>query len=155
MKKIQWTNESYWATPLSLGRNGYIQTTGIQVDAAPSWDFVEICPITSKGHKGRCKVKLPKDAVPALIEALSGVLLEGIRTGERYFLFGEQACREYETTIEDDRVQAVKDTAEEYGITYATFAYNEREDPLVLLSEFDGWNDYSEITKEEYEQFNA
>ena len=72
-KEIKWKVDGYWAIPMSLGRNGYIQTHGLQVQSAPAWDEVEIYPITSKGHKGRCKIKFPKEAIPELIKALQEI----------------------------------------------------------------------------------
>ena len=58
-----------------------------------------------------------------------------------YFLFGETASQEYQ----DGGAMGVKTRDGD------VFLYNDQaETPAELLSAFEGWNGFSEITKEDY-----
>jgi len=46
--------------PISLGRNGEMQTSGVIIQQVGSEVWVQ--PMTSKGDAGRCTVSLPADA---------------------------------------------------------------------------------------------
>jgi hypothetical protein len=51
------------------GRNGTMKCAGVELMEFD--DRVQISPITSKGDVGRCDIDIPKENVPALIEALA------------------------------------------------------------------------------------
>jgi hypothetical protein len=54
-----------------LGRNGTFRCAGIEVqECSASARTILLCPITSKGIEGRCWIEMPKDDIPALIDAL-------------------------------------------------------------------------------------
>jgi hypothetical protein len=60
---------SFKAKPtVSLGRNGIVTTTGVEV--WPHRDNVTIYPVTSKGKRGRCYIEIPAEALPELTRAL-------------------------------------------------------------------------------------
>ncbi|MFA5366659.1 MAG: hypothetical protein WC333_02145 [Dehalococcoidia bacterium] len=65
-----------------------------------------------------------------------------------YLLFGEQAVRAYEDGGVEAAVESVKNGE---GSVYHW--NSNRDNPMSLLGEADGWEDYTEITKEEYDQF--
>jgi len=64
-----------------------------------------------------------------------------------YFLFGEEITRVLETEGIAAAVKAAKD-----GAIYATYYWDEYASPGELLSEYDGWNDWMQITKSQYEK---
>ena len=59
-----------------LGRNGSFKQAGIAIfggDRSPTErdsGSLDIYPVTSKGQDGRCRISIPKESVPAFIEAL-------------------------------------------------------------------------------------
>lgn len=66
-----------------------------------------------------------------------------------YYLFGEDACIELKT----GGVEEVLKAFDRGELTYTTFAYDEREnESFDILNAYNGWNDFSIISKEEYEQ---
>jgi hypothetical protein len=70
----------------------------------------------------------------------------------QYFLFGYDACEVYHDKANIDKaVKEIKKNGD-----FSVFAYN----PLMssvdaLLSAFDGWSGYTEITEEEYNKFKS
>jgi hypothetical protein len=73
------------------------------------------------------------------------------RGGEKdfYFLFGEEVCRLYH----DESVEAAVKFAKKDG-GYGLYHYNTKTNtPDELLAEFEGWSEYAQLTKEEYDQF--
>ncbi len=64
-----------------------------------------------------------------------------------FYLFGSDACIEYRENGIDGLIQAY----ESNEITVSTFVFIHGEThPNELLSQFDGWNDWEELTEEEY-----
>lgn len=62
---------------MSLGRNGYIKTIGVNVLAAgagPGDSIVRLTPINSRGVATRCHIEIPCDA--ASLRAIAAKLLE-------------------------------------------------------------------------------
>lgn len=57
--------------PVSVGRNGDVQTSGILVE--PVHKEVRVTPMTSKGRAARCTVALPSD--PDVLRKTAAVLL--------------------------------------------------------------------------------
>jgi hypothetical protein len=73
----------------SKGRNGYIETTGINLVDLGEELFLE--PITTRGvNSEACRIVLPKSAITALIEAL-GEFAPGLRGSVPRNQPGEQA----------------------------------------------------------------
>lgn len=71
----------------------------------------------------------------------------------KHYLFGEYACKVYHYTMNEEttQVQDVINAKVEYDVY--RFGDKGDDDPSDLLSAFDGWGDYAEITEEEYNQF--
>jgi hypothetical protein len=71
---------------ISLGRNGYMVTVGIRVARRirHPWGKKSLVllfsPINSRQRIGRCSLEVPLIALPALMEALSNFLPEGLVT---------------------------------------------------------------------------
>ena len=64
-----------------------------------------------------------------------------------YFLFGEVAVYTYE----DEGIEAVIQQYEDNILTYETFVFKEGvTTPIELLSAYNGHNNYTTITEEEY-----
>jgi len=62
----------------------------------------------------------------------------------KYFLFGRDAV----ILLEEQGIEAFADTT----IVYSTFEWRDgKTDPVNLLMEFYGWEDYAVITEDEYE----
>lgn len=60
-------------TTESLGRNGMMKTTGIQLLRTHFFNdgkTIRIYPITSKNRSGRCFIEIPTEDIPKLIEGL-------------------------------------------------------------------------------------
>jgi hypothetical protein len=76
--------------------------------------------------------------------------MENKEKGEDYyFLFGEEVCRLYH----DEGVEAAVKHAKKDG-GYGLFHYNTKTNtPGEILSEADGWIEYAQITKWDYDQF--
>lgn len=65
-----------------------------------------------------------------------------------YYLFGSAASASYD----DHGIEQIISN----GIAHATFEFVQGEThPSTLLYEFDGWEGYTEITKEEYSRLQA
>lgn len=70
-----------------------------------------------------------------------------IKWNKTYFLFGEEAVYTYE----DEGIEAVIQQYEDNIITYETFVFDEGVTTAVqLLSAYNGYNNYTTITEEEY-----
>lgn len=65
-----------------------------------------------------------------------------------YLLLGEDACREYEENGIDRVVQRYEDN----DLGYGTHKIEDGGNLFDLLEAMDGWNNYTVITKEEYEK---
>jgi hypothetical protein len=65
----------------------------------------------------------------------------------QFFLFGEASCDIYHERSDTDKaIKQIKKRGD-----FAVFAYNPlTSSPNALLSAFDGWAGYTEITQEEY-----
>jgi hypothetical protein len=54
----------------SLGRNGMLQTIGVEITevgkrfTVTPVGYTELVPITSKGERGRCKIQIPVESCP-------------------------------------------------------------------------------------------
>jgi len=77
LEKIKWMDTpvkkgEYEDVPISLGRNGPIKTSGVEVFVVGN--EVWMSPLTSKGGVGRCHVAIPSD--PNILTTLAGLLLE-------------------------------------------------------------------------------
>lgn len=59
--------------PKSLGRNGYIKTTGLVVELTHGGSEVLIAPLTSRKTEARCYVSMPAAAVASLVRALTQI----------------------------------------------------------------------------------
>lgn len=70
--KILFSNTSSNRPPISLGRNGEIQTSGVLTKEAIC--DVRLQPLTKCGSIGRCHVSLPKDS-KALRELAAALML--------------------------------------------------------------------------------
>lgn len=69
-----------------------------------------------------------------------------------YLLFGKEAVSIYLEQCKDN-IQPLIDGINNDGIPYATFEFIEGEtSPIRLLMEYQGWEDYSTISEEEYNQ---
>lgn len=55
----------------SLGRNGYVRTTGAEVSRGPG--YVTISPLDSRGNPSRCEIVVPYGDVERLALALMEV----------------------------------------------------------------------------------
>lgn len=53
----------------SLGRNGYVHVTGIDIDAYDK--IVRLTPINTRGLRTKCFIELPKDKIDELIDKLN------------------------------------------------------------------------------------
>lgn len=51
-----------------LGRNGYYQSRGIEMFGE---SILYISPITSRGHRGRCEIQIPRENIQELIDILN------------------------------------------------------------------------------------
>jgi hypothetical protein len=70
----------------------------------------------------------------------------------KFFLFGEDSCDIYHEIPDTDK--AISKIKKSYN--FAVFAYNPlTSSPNALLSAFDGWSGYTEITEKEYNKFNS
>lgn len=73
MKTVTWKKRKE-RVYFSLGRNGYVQTEGLEIHHAPKEiDQIDIYPINSKRYPSRCRITIPKKAIPSLIKALSEI----------------------------------------------------------------------------------
>ncbi|HQX31764.1 MAG TPA: hypothetical protein PLE71_17290 [Flavobacteriales bacterium] len=63
-----------------------------------------------------------------------------------YYLFGERACAIYEE-FQDDTVAQIL----EHG-DYQLSVFKEGDHPSTILSEFNGWQAFSEIDEETYNE---
>lgn len=69
-----------------------------------------------------------------------------------YFLFGKEAVSIYLEECKDN-IQPLIDAINNNGISYHTFEFVEGEtSPIRLLMEYQGFDDYSIISKDEYNQ---
>ena len=66
---------------------------------------------------------------------------------KQYFLFGDIVCR----TLELEGLKAALKYAKDDG--YSIYVWDETSSPAELLSEYDGWNSYMEITEKQYQAF--
>lgn len=67
-------------TCTSLGRNGSMQTTGLEVMV--THDSINLAPINSYGYAGRCSIELPKDTatLSQLAAIVQNLLVESCKT---------------------------------------------------------------------------
>ena len=70
---------------------------------------------------------------------------------KRYFLFGEYAVRSYYDN-QDSLTPLIVEEWNKWG--YTTCEFNDPCDPMDVLGEYDGWNGFAELTKEEYDFIN-
>lgn len=69
-----------------------------------------------------------------------------------YFLFGKEAVSIYLEECKDN-IQPLIDAINNDGISYDTFEFVEGEtSPVRLLMEYQGFDDYSTISEDEYNQ---
>jgi hypothetical protein len=64
-----------------------------------------------------------------------------------YFLFGETVCRKLEREGLKEALAIAKDNG------YSLYVWDENSTPFDLLNEFNGWNDFSVLTKRQYDAF--
>ncbi len=57
----------------SLGRNGCMKTTGIDIYRRTDGN-IELSPVTSKGTRGRCSVAIPKEDVAEVMNAVISMI---------------------------------------------------------------------------------
>jgi len=66
-----------------------------------------------------------------------------------YYLFGEDACREFE----EEGIDSVVERYEDNDLTYETFKFIDGvTNSASLIESYDGWNGYAILTQEEYEK---
>lgn len=57
----------------SLGRNGYMRTSGIYLSVWKTQPILELYPLTSKGAPGRCYIQIPLQDIDQLINSLTAI----------------------------------------------------------------------------------
>lgn len=67
----RYTIENFDRGSYSLGKNGYMITTGVEI--FESTDVIEVSPINSKGKVGICYIQIPKNKIQELIDALKQI----------------------------------------------------------------------------------
>lgn len=65
-----------------------------------------------------------------------------------YLLLGEDACREYE----ENGIDGVVERYEDNDLYFNSYIIKDGGSLFDLLEAMDGWNNYTVITKEEYEK---
>lgn len=56
------------------GRNGLGRCAGVSVSLSRSLELAVVEPITSRGMVGNCRLEIPMEDIPAVIEALKKVI---------------------------------------------------------------------------------
>lgn len=87
-----------------------------------------------------------------IFEATINSFLESKEVEDKitYYLFGEDAVREYE----ENGIDGVVKEYENNELSFSTYAHNESKHSSCVLDQMDGWYNYAIILKEEYEKLN-
>jgi len=89
-----------------------------------------------------------EDELACLIKLIQ--IVDDRKKQMQYFLFGYDACEVYHDSSNIDKaINKIKKSGD-----FSVCAYDPITDsPTTLLSEFDGWSGYTEITEEQYNKF--
>jgi len=135
-----------------LGRNGGGFSIGLDI-SNPLGDTIQIAPLNTKGNVAKCIIEVPYDNLRDVIKGLwemFGSNSPAVPQKEiQYYVFGHQMSR----TIDSEGFKAALKIARK-----SDFALVKHEPSKAsgadLLAAYEGWDGYTELTEEQYNELS-
>lgn len=75
----EYTNVIFPKNTISIGRNGLIKTSGVEIHLSKGGSFeglIDLHPLTSKGIAANCRISIPLDEIPSFISSLNELYIK-------------------------------------------------------------------------------